>query len=265
MCELFALSSQHPTRVTFSLEEFMRHGGDTQPHSDGWGIAFYEGTDAQVFREPGPAASSEWAQFLLHHTHTSACVMSQVRRARYGEVALRNTQPFTRVVAGHRLVFCHNGDLSKLQASTPLHGRRPVGETDSEYAFCWLIEETGSLWHQESPPLEQRLEVIGEALRTLAAYGSANILYCDGEFLYAFGNRRMRMDGTQAPAPLYYLERHCECDKDSLETSGLQIDNGEQNIVLFASVPLTDEDWQPFESQQLVVARHGRIMASATP
>lgn len=47
MCELFAISSNLPTTVTFSLEEFSRHGGLTASHKDGWGIAFYANNDAQ--------------------------------------------------------------------------------------------------------------------------------------------------------------------------------------------------------------------------
>jgi glutamine amidotransferase len=261
MCELFALSSQNPTRVTFSLEEFMRHGGGTQPHADGWGLAFYYGTDAQVFREPSPAVSSEWLHFLLHHPHASRCVMSHVRRAGSAEVALRNTQPFSRIVHGRRHLFCHNGNLSRFQASVPLRDSLPVGESDSEYAFCWLIDETRALWNEGTPSLQQRVAMIGPALATLAKYGSTNVLYCDSEYLYAFGNHRQQPDGLTAPAPLYYLERHCECDADSLQESGLHIENGDQYIVLIASVPLSDEPWQALTPGQLVVARQGRIVS----
>ena len=42
MCELFAMSSRVPATVTFSLEEFARHGGLTAPHKDGWGIVYYD-------------------------------------------------------------------------------------------------------------------------------------------------------------------------------------------------------------------------------
>ena len=50
MCELFALSSNQPTNVTFSLSEFAKHGGLTGPHKDGWGIAFYANRDAQIIK-----------------------------------------------------------------------------------------------------------------------------------------------------------------------------------------------------------------------
>jgi predicted glutamine amidotransferase len=39
MCELFAMSSRHPTDARASLEAFARHGGLEGPHKDGWGLA----------------------------------------------------------------------------------------------------------------------------------------------------------------------------------------------------------------------------------
>jgi glutamine amidotransferase len=187
-------------------------------------------------------------------------VISHIRHARIGDIALRNTQPFSRIINGRRHVFCHNGNLAEFQVSTPLRHFLPVGETDSEHAFCWLLDQTSPMWQGQTPSLEERRVFIGDALGELGRFGSANILYSDSDYLYAFANRRRQPDGILAPAPLYYLERHCECDPDSLDQSGLHIDNGEQNIVLFASVPLTRENWQPVASGQLMVARQGRLL-----
>ncbi len=40
MCELFALSSDKPANVTFSLGVFGERGGRLGPHRDGWGITW---------------------------------------------------------------------------------------------------------------------------------------------------------------------------------------------------------------------------------
>ena len=56
MCELFAMSSRQPATVTFSLEEFARHGGRSAPHKDGWGIAYVQDRDAWVIKETAPAS-----------------------------------------------------------------------------------------------------------------------------------------------------------------------------------------------------------------
>jgi glutamine amidotransferase len=265
MCELFALSSQLPTRVTFSLEEFSSHGGGTGPNTDGWGLAFYDGSDAQLFRETEPAASSEWMLFLLNHPYYSNCVLSHIRKASSGEVALRNTQPFSRVLSGKRHVFCHNGNLVGIEGLAEKGLFSPVGETDSEYAFCWLMNRLEKIWRGEPPSLNLRIEVISEIFLKLSEFGSANILFSDAEYLYAFANKRNveQSKGGELPG-MYYLTRHCEFDPDSLRKSGFRIQSNTQDLVLFASVPLSSEDWHPLVPNQFLVARHGRIISPQT-
>jgi predicted glutamine amidotransferase len=57
---------------------------------------------------------------------------------------MKNCQPFVRELGGRVHVFAHNGDLDigALRAKLPLGGFRPVGDTDSEYAFCALLGAT---------------------------------------------------------------------------------------------------------------------------
>lgn len=261
MCELFALSSQLPTRVTFSLEEFSRHGASESRLADGWGLAFYDGPDAQIFREPRPAASSEWMKFILSHAYCSQCVMSHIRQATGGSVALRNTQPFSRVMKGHRHVFCHNGDLKDIQSKIKLDQFSPIGETDSEYGFCLLMDRLGTLWQGKVPTLDERIEVISEVFVELSCLGTANILYSDSEFLYAFSHQRTQQNGHIEAPGMYYQERHCDCDPDALQDSGVQIHNIAQDLVLFASVPLSMDGWHALAASQLMVVKHGKIIA----
>ena len=49
MCELFCLSSQRPTRATFSLRRFAAHGAPDTRNVDGWGVAFYDGREAWIY------------------------------------------------------------------------------------------------------------------------------------------------------------------------------------------------------------------------
>ncbi len=100
MCELFAMSSSHPATVTYSMREFARHGGLTADHADGWGIAYVEDRDVRVFRDTDPAAESPYLQLVSALGFQSDVVVSHIRKATQGEVALRNTQPFTRDWAG---------------------------------------------------------------------------------------------------------------------------------------------------------------------
>jgi predicted glutamine amidotransferase len=148
MCELFAMSSRLPATITYSLEEFAQHGGRTGPHSDGWGIAYYGDRDARVIRDVDAAADSALVRFVAERGQRSRTVMSHIRRATQGEVALRNTQPFSREVGGRVHLFAHNGDLAGVSDDTELvlDTDRPIGETDSEHAFCALMTRIRRLW-----------------------------------------------------------------------------------------------------------------------
>jgi Glutamine amidotransferases class-II len=52
VCELLAVSTSQPARLTFSLRTLASHGSATGLAHDGWGVAFYQGSDVALFREP---------------------------------------------------------------------------------------------------------------------------------------------------------------------------------------------------------------------
>ena len=267
MCELLALSSRFPTRATFSLEEFSRHGGRDGPNKDGWGLAFYQDGDAQIFREVEPAEESRWMHFLRHHQHRSRCVISHIRKATQGVLALRNTQPFSRKIGGFTHVFCHNGNLARINNRIEKTHFEPLGETDSEYAFCYLSAQVENLWRRGRPGLDARIALLQSVFDRFATLGPANFLYSDGEYLYAYANRRTQASGRIEPPGLHYLCRDCDRDREAQPLAGLELDhNGKnlrQSVVLFASFPLSTEPWQPFAENQLIVAANGRILDSA--
>lgn len=142
MCELFAMSSRVPTDARASLEAFARHGGLEAHHRDGWGIAYYADEDVRLVKEAEPASHSECVRFLHEHPFTSGVVLSHIRRATQGRMAMKNCQPFARELGGRMHVFAHNGDLQleALRAKLPLRHFEPIGDTDSEHAFCALLE-----------------------------------------------------------------------------------------------------------------------------
>ncbi|MEJ2189597.1 MAG: class II glutamine amidotransferase [Acidobacteriota bacterium] len=265
MCELFVMSSRLPATVTYSLEEFARHGGGTGPHSDGWGIAYYEDRDASVIRDLDPAATSPLVRCVADRGLRSGTVISHIRHATQGAVALRNTQPFAREVGGRIHLFAHNGDLESI-ASAPdleLGVDRPLGETDSELAFCALLARLRPLWKDglEIPLLEKRTAVVVAFARTLRPLGPANFIYFDGDVLFLHGHRRKHDNEEEPRTPgLNLLCRSCAVDGSEFRAEGLEIAGGNQHVVLAASVPLTDEPWQPFAEGEIVVVRGGEII-----
>ncbi len=273
MCELFALSSNRPATVTFSLHLFARHGGDEGPHRDGWGIAYYENHDVRLVKEAEPASDSDWVRFIENHALRSRMVLSHIRKATQGDLAYANTQPFVRELGGRMHVFAHNGDLGAVRTDPAFALERfhPVGETDSEWAFCALLERLAPLWRTPSEPppgLDRRMEVVARFAAELRALGPANFLYADGDAIFAHGHRRRQAaSGRIEPPGLVLLCRRCRPEDagGGLVADGLDVRFAAQEVVLAASVPLTDEPWRPLAEGELVVLRDGRIAAQRLP
>jgi glutamine amidotransferase len=139
---------------------------------------------------------------------------------------------------------------------------RPMGTTDSEYAFCALLHLLEDLWLDlpEIPPMEDRLEIISSFASTIRPLGPANFLYWDGDALFAHAHKR-RHTGEVGfrPPGLHTLCRACAFEPSASRTRGISVtpSAGEQRVFLVASVPLTDEGWRPLDEGELVVVSNG--------
>lgn len=269
MCELLAMSTSRPARLTFSLHTLASRGGESGSAHDGWGVAFYQGEDIALFREPLAAAGSALVNFLESHGPPTTLAISHIRHATRGTVQLSNTQPFVRELGARMHVFAHNGDLPGIyrSASFSLGPYRPVGQSDSEHAFCALLDRLGALWREGAvPPLEARRSVLDAFAADLCALGPANFLYADGDALFAHGHRRLQRVSRLAEAPgLWWLQRECApIDQADKHEAGVALE-GASHSLLIASVPLTDDPWQPMTEGELVVARSGRIVPAPAP
>lgn len=258
MCELFSLSSRLPTRAILSLDKFSRRGGLNGATIDGWGLAFYEGLDVRLYKEPERSCDSALLQFIESRRLPSRQILAHIRHAVHGAVTLANTQPFVRELGGRTHVLAHNGRLDGIgDLGAASAGRfRPIGETDSEIAFCLLLERLQPLWSGGAvPPLDARLAIVEKFAAELRELGPANFLYADGDALFAHGHERIQADGAIRPPGLWRLRRCCPFDADGESGGG-----GEgQELVLIASVPLTDEIWTPFAEGEVNVVRDGVV------
>lgn len=205
MCELLGMSSNVPATLNLSLSKLAEHGGFSGPHRDGWGVAYYEGPDVRLLKEADAAADSEWNRVVRGHNLRSHIVMAHVRRATMGERSYRNSQPFARELAGRMHLFAHNGWLAGIFAAPGFRATRfhPVGETDSEQAFCVLLDRMSELWMRpnEVPPLDERLAAVSTFAQELRRLGPANFLYADADTLFAHGDRRKQAGTSRADPP----------------------------------------------------------------
>lgn len=204
-------------------------------------------------------------RFVQQHPFAGAHVIGHVRRATRGEVALRNCQPFVRELGGVWHSFAHNGDLPGIEADRRFRpdAFRPVGESDSERAFCALLARLRRLWLADAQPPERaaRVRIVEAFAAELRSLGPANFVCCDGDLLIAHAGQP---DGGIAPPGLWRLARRCP-EGGSVDADGLRIAalGGEQEVVLFVSVPLTAEVWVPLACGEVAMARAGRMWTAS--
>jgi predicted glutamine amidotransferase len=266
MCELLGLSSNQPATVSLSIGTLANHGSAAGSLRDGWGVAYCEGPDARLIKDAEPAGGSDWVRFIRDHALRSNIVIAHVRTATMGDRAYRNTQPFVRELAGRMHLFAHNGWLPQIFAGRAFDSAQfnPVGDTDSEKAFCGLLEQMKSVWLRAGtiPPIEERLSIVAPFAMALRSMGPANFLYSDGDTLFAHGHRRMQAATSKVEPPgLVYLQRVCPHAEHPATVSGLSIRSPDQSVALVASVPLNDEPWIPLGEGEVIAMRNGEIVA----
>jgi glutamine amidotransferase len=197
-------------------------------------------------------------------------VLSHIRKATQGRPRLPNCQPFQRELGGQMHAFAHNGDLdaTRLRVAQTIGNFRPVGDTDSELAFCALLERLRAPWlaTDGTPALELRLDLVRAFAEALRVLGPANFLYTDGDVMFVHGHRRTQSDGTMASPGLHSLSRRCAGEPAAYDVPGLAIEhsNGEQQVMLVASVPLsTEPGWHALGEGEVLALRDGGVVGRA--
>ncbi len=261
MCQLLGLSSSDPIRLTFSWESFVLRGSREGGNPDGWGVAYFAGTDVTLLREPSPAAQSPMVRFLGSHAPRSNLIVSHVRRATHGDRRLANTQPFQRVLGGHTHVFAHNGFVPPSDEPDPSCWLMSQGSTDSEQLFCDLLGRLESLWSRgQIPDLERRLDVVERFARETLQRGAANFLYSDGINLFAHGHRQTLPGDAVSDAPGLYVNLYrSEAGSDmAIPCRGLRSEGDCSEHALVATMPLSDDDWVPLNAGEIACFERGR-------
>jgi glutamine amidotransferase len=250
MCQLLGMNANTPTDVMFSFAGLACRADE---HKDGFGIAFFEDPGLRLFVDHHGARSSPVAELVKRYPIRSGNVIAHIRKATQGQVMLQNTHPFMRELWGRYWVFAHNGDLTGF--APRLHGAfRPVGDTDSELAFCWLMQELAKA-HAAVPTIAELSCTLAELLPQPARHGSFNILLSNGQALWA-----------HCSTELHWLERTHPFGAAHLADEDLSVDFGAltaptDRVAVVATQPLTrGEAWTPFAPGELRVFEAGRSL-----
>ncbi len=250
MCEILGMSANVPTDIVFSFTGLIKRGGVTGPHKDGWGIAFYEDKGVRLFHDPEESSRSKVAAFLQTYPIRSEIVVSHIRKANRGKVALKNTHPFVRELWGKNWVFVHNGQLRGIK-NEKLDSFHPVGTTDSEAAFCWLLGKLRKKFTNVPHDRDLILEV-ERLLRQLAKRGVANILLSDSNLLFTHCSNRLVFITRRAPfGEAQLLDADVVVDFKKATTQN-------DVVTILATRPLTgNEDWGHYKPGEFRVWKKG--------
>ncbi len=240
MCELLGMNARYPTELDTSLALFRRRGGEIGPHADGWGLAFFEARAARLFKEPVPASNSRCLDFLQGYGLKSQTVIAHIRKANPSVIgrAYANTHPFEREVGGRAWVFAHNGIVPGVE-QLELGRYTPMGDSDSERAFCLLMEaiHSGIDTTGRIGEIERTLECMEPVISAINPLDEFNFLLGNGEHLV-----------VHAHSELHLLQRSCV------------VSGCDQSVILVATKPLSDEPWQCLLPNTLLVLKDGEIV-----
>lgn len=255
MCRLYGFRATEPTKVECTLvhaqnalmvqSEADRSGTS---HSNGWGVATFEGNAPHVERQA-------WAAYCGEHFRRAAAriysrqVLAHVRRATVGTPSLANTHPFE----DGGWVLAHNGTVPHFDRIRPMliqqipAERRSLiaGQTDSEHVFHFIRAK------QVSVPGRPALKIVRDVAGWLAAKVreldpkaklGLNLMLTDGR----------EMIGTRFGRPLQFVERigvhDCEICGFPHVHHDPRID---YRAIVVASEPISNEPWQPLPDRSI--------------
>lgn len=260
MCELLGMSANVPTDIVFSFTGLVERGGVTGPHSDGWGITFYEGKGCRSFRDPLPSCESEIATLIKNYPIKSKAVISHIRQANRGGVSLENTHPFSRELWGSNWTYAHNGQLSDYEQEITSQRFIPVGQTDSELAFCWLLDKLAQRFSGQPDDPRELFEYLNRQCDHLRGFGVFNMLLTNGELVFAY-----------CTTNLCWITRRAPFGKAKLIDTDVVIDFQKETtpydvVTVIATKPLTnDEAWQKMSTGGMAMFRYGELEMTLEP
>ena len=255
MCELLGMSFNRAVNPKISFKGFQQRG---KSNPDGWGIAYYPDKSVQIFKEHMQINTSKFADFLKNYSFMNSKIfIAHVRRTSVGKNSHKNTHPFCRELNGKEYLFAHNGTVDCNNFGLSVF--KPIGETDSEYMFCHLLDfirEKGiKKWNMGN------IQCLEKEIREINKKGTLNCLFTDGKYLFCYHDR----NGYNG---LCFIQRKPPYREIKLEDIDWEVDLKEEKDpnktgFIIATKPLTNESWEKFNKSELIVFKDGKMIYSS--
>lgn len=235
---------------------------------NGWGVAWYPNDElgAASIRDPTSGLSAgvtdvmaDWG--MMRTSLLMAHLRGAAKRATY-----RDTHPFVRNFGGRSWLIAHNGDLiGDLTRELPLPDHpslRPIGPTDTEHLFCWLL---GHLVEAGVETMEDfGFARLLELLQRANELGTLNLMLADGSTLLAYRC-------TSGFQPVYagrFVPPHGSDGELHLTRAGISVRLGghqdwNRSGVVVSTIDFDDEHFQVIEPGGYVATQGGKVVAPA--
>jgi len=251
MCELLGLNANTPADIRFSFSGLKQRGGKTGFHSDGWGVSLYEGRGSRSFHDANASSESKVADFFQQTSIKSKIIISHIRQANRGKVCIENTHPFSRELWGCDWIFAHNGQLKGIKKKS-LQFYYPIGTTDSEYAFCYMMDRIREVFPKRPTKKKALWLLIKTVADEIRQHGIFSFLLSDSKSMYAYCSNKMCWVTRQYP----FGEAHL-IDTDETIDFNRHLSKNDV-ITVIASSALTDnEQWHCMEKGEFRIFNEG--------
>jgi glutamine amidotransferase len=130
-----------------------------------------------------------------------------------------------------------------------------VGQTDSELAFCWLMQELAKS-HASVPSVQELSITLSELVPQIAQHGTFNFLLSNGQALWAHASTQLHFVLRRHPFKLATLR-----DED-LSVNFADQTRTTDRVAIVVTAPLTtDESWTALAPGRVYTFEDGDLMA----
>ncbi len=236
--------------------------------SSGWGFAWYPNDDygASIVKD-GMAKDTQTLLDILKDGTSFRSTMFMCKIKGMGRTYTQNeSQPIKRSFGGYDWLFMHNGQLDSAGLRElypdPSGSLEPVGKTDSELAFCFLLSKFTEAGAKALTDVE--CATLLSWLRQLDELGSADIIMSDGRSMAVYHGKNTetnlychRVLPSEKP-PVFESDMICldlEDPRDSLRT-----------VFMVTSFPFNQlAGFNPIERGRLLIVRRGAVYFDSFP
>ena len=133
----------------------------------------------------------------------------------------------------------------------------PIGNTDSEQAFCFILQELRSRFGASPPKFDELRAALQQLCQEIAQFGTFNIMLSNGAALFVHCSTKLHYIVRQFPFTTAHLS-----DRD-VTIDFAEVTTPKDRVAVIATQPLTNnETWSALAPGEFNVFVDGDVLPS---